>query len=259
MSWLYRPTPVVRLGNGRFSSWNTIPRLPGAQMQGIPAGASRLGAPAPTGAALRMRRVDTRRQPFIKTSGTMGSFMPWGMGGMGQDSGDGSLPSDFFSGATAAPVAPSVSPIDLSAPSFQPSVPVDIGIAEAPLPGLPSDFFSGANVNPLVPTATAQVPVAPSFASPVAPAGAGPTGTGIPGTQPVSPVTTAVSATTSILNSIKSFFSPTPKATPYTTLPGYSAGIVTTPASVLPGVSNTMLLVGGAAIVLLLAMSGGKK
>jgi hypothetical protein len=227
-------------------------------MQGIPAGASRLGAPAPTGAALRMRRVDTRRQPFIKTSGTMGSFMPWGMGGMGQDSGDGSLPSDFFSGATAAPIVPSA-PIDLSAPNFQPSVPVDIGITEPPASGLPSDFFSGANVNPLVPTATAQVPVAPTFASPVAPAGAGPTGTGIPGTQPVSPVTTAVSATTSILNSIKSFFSPTPaKTTPYTTLPGYTAGVVTT-STVLPGVSNTALLVGAAAIVLVLMMSGGKR
>lgn len=203
MSFLYRPTPVVSLGNGAYSSRNVMNRLPGSVMSGIPAGASALGAASPTGRASAMRRVNTRMQPWLKTSGTMGSFIPNGLGQQ-DDSG-----IDWASIDTT-PIVPDFTPAAITAPDlgpgiFQPNLPVLIGPSSGPLPPAPIDtsMYSAPNVL-----------VAP-------PAGAGPTGSGIPGTQPLNPIN-LVAPATSLLNSIKNFFTPSAPAAPaYRGLPGY--------------------------------------
>lgn len=248
MSFLYRPTPVVILGNGAFASTRVLGGrtggCSGATMRGIPAGASRLGGPSPTGAASRMRRVNTSFQPWIKTSGTMGSFIP---NGLGQDDG---FDSSFDFSGNIAPTLPDVYPTsdfpapDLGLPGFSPNVSAVIPVGAGPLPPL--------NLQP-------SIYSAPTTLTP--PAGAGPTGTGIPGTQPLNLVAPAISAGTGLLNTIKSFFTPKPAvATNYKQLPGYGGGAATpVQAQILPGVSNTILLFGVGAVVLIAVMGGGKK
>jgi hypothetical protein len=246
MSFLYRPTPVVNLGNGPFASSRVINGWTGATMRGIPAGASALGKASPTGAASRSRRVNTAMQPWIQMSGTMGRFVP---NGLGQDDG-----SDWSTAGDVAPILPDVPPLspdlvppDLSSSTFSPNLPALIPVAG---PAAPAPFDT-------------TMISAPTTLTP--PAGAGPTGTGIPGTQPTNrPAflpSTQSSAISSILNNVKSFFAPsTPPA--YKALPGYGGGAAVVPpaaASVLPGVSNTALLIGVAAFVVVLGMgaSGG--
>lgn len=239
-SFLYRPTPVVNLGNGMFASKNVMGWLPGATMRGIPAGASALGKAGPTGAVSRMRRVNTAMPPWIATSGTMGSFLP---NGLGQDDGSG-IDWSTIDVSPVSPVSavPDLIPPDLGLPGFSPNLPVSIGPATPPV--APIDWTSAMNVRPTLPVRT-----------PPPPAGAGPTGIGIPGTQPLNPAMTAVSAGTGVLNAIKNFFSPAPAAPAgYKALPGYGGAPVAA-ASVIPGVSNTALAIG-AALILVFAMSG---
>ena len=257
MSWLYRPTPVVVMGGGRYSSRKTLNRLPGSVMNGIPVSPSVLGGPTPSGAASRMRRVDTRFQPWIKTSGTMGSFIPNGLGD------DSSLPSDFFSGLDASPTIPD--------PSSS---------------GLPSDFFSGLDSSPTIPNAGGALPIdlsAPNigtsfnpnipapiatYSGPVAPpsppAGAGPTGTGIPGTRPVNPPASQASGLMAAAAAVRNWLTPAPKApSGYTALPGYGGAPATyggaswfSQRTIAPSIgSNGMVL--GVAVVVLLVLAGG--
>lgn len=239
MSFLYRPTPVVVIGGGAFSSHRTLARFPGSVMNGIPLGSSPLGKGAPSGGVSHGRRVDTRQQPWILSGGTMGGFVP---NGLGQD--DGSLPSDFFSGASASPDIP----IDTTAvPSgaYGPLLPNETYTPPAPDLGLPS--FSPGTVAP-IPIAIA--PPAPP------PAGTGPTGTGIPGTQPLNVAQQGISL-------FQKIFGVTKPAAPagYTALPGY--GGVASPGTswfsqrtVAPQLGSNGM-VAAIAVVALLVLGGG--
>jgi hypothetical protein len=229
-SFLYRPTPVVNLGNGAFASTRVMGFLPGATMRGIPAGASALGKAAPTGASSRMRRVDTRYQPWLKTSGTMGSFLP---NGLGQDDGSG-IDWSTIDVSPTPPVSalPDLVPPDLGSPSFNPNIPVSIGPTQPPPP----------------------------------PAGAGPTGTGIPGTRPLNPATQAVGVGTGLLNTVKNFFAPSAPPAPagYKALPGYGGAPVVSGGTswfsqktILPQLgSNGLVLAVGVGLLLMLGGGG---
>jgi hypothetical protein len=251
MSYLFRPTPVVNMGNGAFASKNVHSGWPGATMRGIPKGASRLGSASPSGAVARMRRVDTRMQPWLKTSGTMGSFIPHGLGddfGSGLDysdvdfSGDSGSSGFDFGGAgdisplfdAPMPFAPaSVVAPDLGTGIIAPNLPVNIGIGQPPAPLAPP---------------------------PVPAAGAGATGTGIPGTQPLQTATQGLS----LLQKI--FGAPTTPApvTPYKALPGYGGVPVASGASwfsqstLMPSIGSNGLVLGiGVGIIVLLGAVGG--
>lgn len=247
MSFLYRPTPVVNWGSGPFASNRVMSGWHGATMRGIPAGATRLGGPSPTGAISRMRRVDTRMQPWLKTSGTMGSFIP---NGLGQDDGSG---IDWSTAGDVTPTLPDLPPVDLTppdlgSPSFSPNLPVLVS------PGQPASLIPTS-----VPIDTTMSPVSTTLTPP---AGAGPTGTGIPGTQSLASLQPSVppSALQSIGNAISSLFAPSSAKAPagYTQLPGYAGTVAAASASVLPGVSNSALLFG-VGLIAILAIVGGKK
>lgn len=229
-SYLYRPTPVVNLGNGAFAAPRSF--SPGSSMQGAVLGwnySPGLG---------RARAAHTPREPYIRRSGTMGSFMPFGMGGLGQDGTD--------------------VPIDTT--SYVPST-----VLTPPTPDqvttLPTDFL---------PSLPAPIPVDTSMYTPpnvlVPPAGAGPTGSGIPGTQslanlqPSVPPSGIAAAVSSVTGAIKNLFAPSTPAVPagYKQLPGYGGAVAAPAASVLPGISNTLLI--GAVLLLGVAVAiGGKK
>lgn len=283
-SFLYRPTPVVHLGRGPFAS-RRVRMLPGSTMLGIPAGASVLGKGSPTGAGVNMRRANTAAQPWIQTAGTMHGFTPHGLGGL-RGLGDDSTGIDWstFDGSGAPIIPPSLNtpdlvPPDFASPSFSPTMPVSIsplappsdfyaGAGASPsLPtdsaGLPTGFFSGASASPLAPQPSSPVltqaqlnalaPVAPV----TPPAGAGATGTGIPGTQAANPAPVA--------NSVSSFLSSifgkssAPAKPAYTQLPGYSSAMVASPApsTALASMNTwfaqngqTILLLGGAVVLI---------
>jgi len=240
MSFLYRPTPVVVIGGGAFSSHRTLARFPGAVMNGIPLGASPLGKGAPTGGVSRGRRVDTRRQPWILSGGTMGEFVP---NGLGQD--DGSLPSDFFSGTYNSPVIPD-STTSVPSDAYGPLAPGEVYTPPAPDIGLPT--FS--------PGTYAPIPIAVAPPAPP-PAGAGPTGTGIPGTQALNTAQQGISFFQKIFGATK----PVAPAG-YAALPGYGGPPVASGTSwfsqrtVAPGLGSNGM-VAGVAIVALLLLSGG--
>lgn len=250
MSFLYRPTPVVNLGNGAFASTRVLSGWPGASMRGIPAGAGALGAAGPTGAVSRMRRVDTRFQPWLKTSGTMGSFIPNGLG-----DGTDSSSIDWSSAGDIAPNiptfnAPDLTPPDLGSPSFSPNLPALISPSQPPFllpPVVPVDQSMYSDPSALV-----------------APSGAGPTGTGIPGTQPLSnlqpsvPASAIAAAASSVANAVKNLFSPSPTVPAgYKQLPGYGGTVA--PAAAAPGITTAGagVLVGGALLNTVLWVGGG--
>jgi len=255
VSYLYRPTPVVNLGNGAFASKNVRSGWPGATMQGIPRGSGPLGAGSPTGAAARMRRVDTRMQPWIKSSGTMGSFIPNGLGEFDDSFGAAGVDwgsaapggsSGGFDWSGAADISPifdapvSFSPGSIAAPDFgtgisAPNLPINIGIGQPPAPLTPS---------------------------PVPRAGAGATGTGLPGTQPLQVATQSLSLFDKIFGTVKA--ASAPATTPYKALPGYGGTPVASGASwfsqstVLPQIGSNAMVVGiGVAALVLLSVVGG--
>ena len=247
MSYLYRPTPVVNLGNGAFASKNVMNGWPGATMRGIPAGSSRLGAGAPTGAVSSMRRVDTRRQPWLAASGTMGRFVPNGLGDDASSAIDWSTAGDI-SALPAPDFTPSyVPPPDLGTPAFLPTAPALI----------PSYFPAPPSLSD-----TAMIP-ASGILTP--PAGAGPTGTGIPGTQPLNPAL-MVSQGVGLVNTIKSWFAPAAPAAPagYKALPAYGGTPAAAPSWVSQKTlplsqqlgSNGMVLAAAAVAVLVLGSGG---
>lgn len=224
MSWLYRPTPVVKMGRGDFASQNVAPGFNGGTMRGVLHGWNYA-----TGAR-QVRAAKTSRQPWIKTSGTMGEFIPNGLGGFGDDPtyidpGDTLTPPDFTPFDTSTLLNPATL---ISMPAFQ--------VTNSVLP------------NMLTP-----------------PAGAGPTGNGIPGTQPLN-AAALVGPSASILSSIGNFFKPsTPKAvapTSYAALPGYGGAAPSwfSQATILPATPNYQVLLFGVAGVLLLTglFSGSK-
>lgn len=208
MSFLYRPTPVVTLGDGGYTPRNTLERLPGTTMQGIPGGAGVLGKAGPTGATSRMRRVSTSAQPWIQTSGSMHGFLP---NGLGADDGSGDV-IDWTDYGDSSPNLPIDSPFnpssiaapDLGLPAFQPFVPIGISPSSGPLPPI---------------------------------AGVGPTGTGIPGTQPINTTTIAMQQGSGILNSFLNFFKPSGSASPagYKSLPAYGGAAAAKPNSYVAG------------------------
>lgn len=250
MSYLYRPTPVVNLGRGAFASQNVHSGWPGAVMRGIPRGTGPLGSGSPTGATSRMRRVDTRQQPWLKTSGTMGSFIPNGLG----DFNDVFWDEDWGSGGGSS----GSSGIDWSAagdisPNFDAPVPFSPGSIAAP------DLGTGLSAPNLPINIGISQPPAPLAPSPVPAAGAGATGTGIPGTQPLQVATQSLS----LLQKIFGAPTPTPALkTPYTALPGYGGVPITSGASwfsqstLMPSIGSNGLVVG-IGVALLLVLGGG--
>jgi hypothetical protein len=222
-SWLYRPTPVVAWGRGPFASQNVI-GASGGTMRGVHLGhnyAPGLG---------KAKAARTARQPWIKLSGTMGDFIPNGLGGLGDD------PTYIDPGSTLTP--PDFAPIDTS------------------------NFLNPAT---LISTPPFQVTdsILPSTLTP--PAGAGPTGTGIPGTQPLNPAS-LVAPAASLLSSIGNFFKPsTPKnvpATNYAQLPGYGgapAPSFLAQSTIVPGTPNSAVLIGVAVAFAALGSSGGRR
>jgi len=246
MSYLYRPTPIVNLGNGAFASKNAGRGLPGSTMQGIPAGSSRLGAGAPTGAVSNMRRVDTRRQPWLAASGTMGRFVPNGLGD------DATSAIDWSTASDITPISPPdftpsyVPPPDLGFPDFLPNAPALI----------PSYFPA--------PPSLSEPSVIPSSGILTPPAGAGPTGTGIPGTQPLNPAL-LIGQGVGLVSQIKSWFAPAAPATPnYTTLPAIGGPPAAAPSwlsqKTLPlsqQLGSNGLVLAAAAVVVLVLGSGG--
>jgi len=231
-SWLYRPTPVVVLGRGDFASQNVISGWTGGTMRGVVPGwnyAPGLG---------KAKAAKTSMQPWIKSSGTMGDFIPNGLGGAGL----GDDPTWINPGDTLTP--PDFTPIDTS---------------------------NLLNPATLIYTPPFQVTdsILPDTLTP--PAGAGPTGTGIPGTQPLNPaalVAQGAGLFANAKNAIKNFFAPsTPKnvpATNYKQLPGVGGPQPSflQQSTIIPGTSNSAVLIGGAvafALVLALSSSGGKR
>lgn len=223
MSWLYRPTPVVTLGRGAFASQNVMGGWNGATMRGVVLGhnyAPGLG---------KAKAAKTGRQPWIKLSGTMGDFIPNGLGGLGDDPtymDPGNLvPPDFVAGDTSLLLNPATL---IYTPPFQ---------------------------------VTASV--LPDTLTPP-PSAAGPTGFGIPATQPLN-AAALVGPSASLFSNIASFFAPsTPKNVPannYKALPGYGG----TPPSflaqstILPGTPNSTVVFGALAVAVLLATLGGGK
>jgi hypothetical protein len=184
----------------------------------------------------------------------MGSFIP---NGLGDDS------SFDFSGADAFGAS---SGIDFSgagdiSPSFDAPLPFSPGSFAAPDlgTGIPSDT-GGLIGSPNLPVNIGiGQPPAPLAPPPVPRAGAGATGTGIPGTQPLATATQGLS----LLQKI--FGAPTPAVTPYKALPGYGGTPVASAASwfsqstVLPQIGSNGMVVGIAVgvVVLLAAIGGG--
>lgn len=209
-------------------------------MHGIPAGGSVLGKAGPGGGVSAGRRVDTRRQPWILRGGTMGEFVP---NGLGQD--DGSLPSDFFSGAYSPPVIPDSSGTVLPTGFVGPAAPGEVYTPPAPDLGLPS--FS--------PGTYAPIPISTAGPAPP-PAGSGPTGTGIPGTQALNVAQQGVSL-------FQKIFGVTKPAAPagYAALPGYGGAAAPgtswfSQSTVAPALGSNGMI-AAIAVAALLVLGGG--
>jgi hypothetical protein len=253
MSFLYRPTPVVNFGRGQFASQAvSFKNAPGGVMHGVDLDANYKRV------ADALRRVPSGN-PWITASGTMGEFVPNGLGGfgLGDDTSD-LVPPDFYGGVDMSPNIPAFTPDiaapDLGSPTFSPTAPVfsDPGIGVGPsIPfSLPAPGSLQTTDSPLSSTLT--------------PPGAGATGTGIPGTQPLNVAALQAQANnpfSSIANAIGSIFKPKPVVPAgYTALPGYG-GVQTTPSfgawfrqpsALLPATSNGTLILAGVAVVVLL-------
>jgi hypothetical protein len=244
MSFLYRPTPVTS-----FLSGITDPVISGAlrggQMRGVI-----LGCDYKSGAdAVRYTNPST---PWILSSGTMNGFL-------GQDDGS-ALPSDFFSGLDASPSFPGAA--------------------------LPPDFYSGAFSAPIIPAGSLYLPpTAPDFANPIpmAPIAAALPDLGFGSPNPIAPVgpqpaissagstkpaiaaaaVSTASPITSLLQSLGLSSRPTistaivPKSG-LTMLPVQPSWFAQ--SSILPGTTNSTVLIGALAVVVLFgALAAGRK
>jgi hypothetical protein len=255
MSFLYRPTPVVNLGRGQFASQAvTLANSPGGVMHGVDV--DRNYKPL----ADRLRRVPAGN-PWIQRSGVMSEFVPNGLGGLDDGLVEGDFDTgDFYAGGDFSPNVPAFTPgviaPDFGGPTFSPTAPI---FGSQPVPVVPFALPTPGTLE------TTDYSL-PNTLTP--PAGAGATGRGLPGTQPLN--TAALQATTgasSLLNSIANFFKPSSpvRAAGLTQLPGYGGAPVTSPLSwfsqpstILPGTSNATVALSAAAIALIL-LSMGKK
>lgn len=235
MNYLFRPTPVVVLGCDRATDVVSLVKPPAGVMA---------GSPRPSGRP--SRSLATQGAPWIVRSGTMASF-----GTLGQDDGfdfGGDVPfvdgGDFSGGGSGSDYSGA-----FASPNIPAAVPPDFPVAPvfSPLP---------AGVNPGILPVTVTVPLPPS--------GAGPTGRSIPGTQPANP---AIAAGTSVLSTIANFLKPSTAPAKSLTLPAVGvnpnqpAPSFWATSTVVPGVPNATVILGGSAILLLLFAlgSGGKK
>lgn len=231
MNYLFRPTPVVVLGCDRGVDLVSLVKPPAGMMAGSPHAS---GRPS--------RSLATQGAPWIVRSGTMASF-----GTLGQDDG-------FDFGSDVVP------------------------FVDTPDAGGGGGFdYSGAFASPNIPAAVPpNFPVAPVFSSlpagispgilpvtvtaPLPPSGTGPTGRSIPGTQPVNPVAAGAGLFSTIVN----FLKPSPGPAKALTLPAVGvnpnqpAPSFWATSTVLPGVPNATVILGGGAILFLLFAMGSK-
>jgi len=264
MSFVYRPTPVVRL-----SGWDPLGEVyypyglpiadPKTRWYGYgfkgdttyPARCGTMQGYTPNMASPRLNAIGRRTlkgDPWLVASGTMGRFL-------GQDDGSDGSGMDF-SGAFASPTLPSSGIVDAgNAPNLfdyggafsSPTIPISSASAAGPAPNI------GA---PALPAASGLIPV--SYAGPSAPTAAA--GTLAPAAAP------AAAAAPSLITSIANLFKSTTSATPMTAAqPGVYKATTVTPSwfsqsSLVSGTPNsTVLIFGVAALVAMAVFVGGKK
>jgi len=262
MNYLFRPTPVVSLGRDHAKDRTWLSKPPAGVMSG--------DCNCKSSAPCRSRAL--QGDPWIVRSGSMAAFGTLGneparehtrgvlLGWLGDDGGD----DMDFSEAFSSPVLPTSSApeIDPFATYGPTSIPIGDSSILAPPPAeptLPGSIASSSFSSALQPIVTQAPPPAP---------GAGATGTGLPGTQPLT------SPTTSLLNAIKNVVAPTNTgaikpltSTAYTTLPGYGVnpspgiGSFLSQSTLIAGVPNATVLFGGVAAIILMGalLGGGKK
>jgi len=271
VNYLFRPTPVAVLGRDRGQDTVPLVKSPAGMMGGSPHASSHPS-----------RSLATQGAPWLVRSGTMASFgtlgnVPGGWSPTGDawypyltrmdalwpgrrctGLGQADIPMDVSSGIdfSTIDIPDTGSGFDYS--TLPPNLPIE-ALPAVPTP--PPDIF-GAGV-PIPPGGLPPFLPVPYAAPPsLAPAGgAGPTGRSIPGTQPVNPMP-AISAGTGLLTSIANFFKPTTAAASTVRLPGVGvnpnipAPSFWTTSSILPGTPNSTVVLGGAAIVVLLIVLG---
>jgi hypothetical protein len=237
MNYLFRPTPVVTLGCDQAKDNVALTKCPAGMMYGFA---------EPDHSPSRSRGM--AGDPWIVRSGSMSGFM------LGQDQG-----VDAFSGD----ILP-FSPVDTGGGAFDPGsldYLLSVGATSAPI--VPQ--FTPVSVTPPMLESPVAPPIsfAPGTAAPIPPSGPGPTGHSIPATQPLTPV---VSAGASLANALSKLFAPSnPQPPNYTSLaargvnPNIPAPSWLAQSTVLPGTANATVLIGGAAVlVLIFALTGPK-
>jgi hypothetical protein len=263
MNYLFRPTPVLTLGHDRGADRVALTKTPAGMMHGWP-----MGKYSPS------RSHGLQGDPWLVRSGSMATFGTMGnepLRGLGDDFGDDdfssdfdtSLPDDFFNSAYNSPIIP----VSYSGAGESPIIPSPTLYTD----GAP-DFggFSVPFQSPLQTVMTAPPPPPAAV-----PGGAGATGFGIPGTQPINKPAAAIvpsvaQSAPSLATQIANLFTPKPTAGSLV-IPGvginpntaaYSAPFLAS-STIIPGYSNGTVLAGGAvallALGLVMSMGSGKK
>lgn len=274
MSFPFRPTPVVLLSgwdaagevyypfgfpggvrDTKWFGWGFPSPIRGGRWYGYgfkgdttyPARGGTMEGYTPNMTSPRLNYMGRRTisgNPWLIASGTMGSFL-----------GEDLTPPDIFGPIDAPPIdwgPPPVAPFDYGGAWSSPTIPTP-PIFDTPI----APDIGSPSYGPLGPLLPMQPPVAPlppiasASRPPVAQAAVGPA---------------AVSAWTAASNALKSFFTPKATATPMiAAMPGVYKATTVTPSffgqsTLLPGVSNSMAVIGGLAVlVAFAALTGGKK
>lgn len=264
MKYLFRPTPVVTLGRDRGADRVVLLGPPAGRMLGGPGATSRMPS----------RSLATQGSPWIVRSGTMASFGTLGgepcrgcgggcfscLGRLGDDTSgdfvDTSSP-DFYSGAFATP----------SLPVDSAGLPTDFfsGAGAAPIISPTGSVLTQSDLNALAPTELSSVtPGALAVVSAPAPPAQAGSGAGLPGTTPVNPPTSLIQSLTNLVAGKSSPYAVTPglgvNPRAVVASPAVSAGSFLQSSSLVAGVPNATVIFGGLALLVLAGvLAGGKK